>query len=173
MKKLFVLLLVVALPVAVFADLQVGAVGMYNGGIDKIRAKTVGVDDFTFGAEARLKLGIFQAAVTGLYYPMDAAVMRPPAIVAVTDVGLAFDVLFLRLGAGIGPNFAIPIGEDGAGEPAKLGANIKLTTDFRLGNLSLGLVGFYYLESFRDLANVKDIFSDLPWLGITAMFKIF
>lgn len=171
MKKLFVLLLVVALPVVAFADFQLGAVGMYNGGIDQLKAKTVGVDDFTFGAEARLKLGIFQGAVTGLYYPMNEDAMRPPAIVAVTDVGLAFDLLFLRLGAGIGPNFAIPIGEDN--DVAKLGANIKLTTDFRLGNLSLGLVGFYYLESFKDLANVKEIFSDLPWLGITAMFKIF
>jgi hypothetical protein len=173
MKKLFVLLLVaVALPVAVFADLQLGVVGMYNGGIDQIKAKTVGVNDFTFGAEARLKLGIFQGAVTGLYYP-EVDMVRPAAIVAATDVGLAFDVLFLRLGAGIGPNFAIPVGDSGAGDPAKFGANIKLTTDFRLGNLSLGLVGFYYLESFKDLKNVKEIFSDLPWLGITAMFKLF
>lgn len=172
MKKLFVLLLVVAIPVAVFADMQLGVVGMYNGGIDALQAKTVGVDDFTFGAEARLKLGIFQGSVTGLYYP-EVALVRPAAIVAATDVGLAFDILFLRLGAGIGPNFAIPVGDSGAGEPAKFGANIKLTTDFRLGSLSLGLVGFYYLESFADLKNVGEIFTDLPWLGITAMFKLF
>lgn len=171
MKRIVILLLVVVLPAMAFAELQLGGVGMYKGTIDDIRNRTVGLDDFTFGGEARLKLGIFEGAVTGLYYGENVALSRPAAIVAATDVGLAFDVLFLRLGAGLGPNFAIPLG--GAGDPARLGANLKLHTDFRLGNLSIGLVGFYVLESFADLGHIGQIFSELPWLGVTAMFKIF
>ncbi len=171
MKRIVILLLVIVLPAMAFAELQLGAVGMYKGTIDDIRNRTVGFDDFTFGGEARLKLGIFEGAVTGLYYGENTALAQPAKIVAATDVGLAFDILFLRLGAGLGPNFAFPLG--GAGDPAKVGANLKLHTDFRLGNLSLGLVGFYYLESFADLAHIGAIFQELPWLGITAMFKIF
>jgi hypothetical protein len=171
MKKLVVLLLVLVLPAFAFADFQIGGVGMYKGTIEQLKAKDVGIEDFTFGGEARIKLGIFQGGLTALYYPED--LMRPAAIVALTDVGLAFDILFLRLGAGIGPNFAIPIGDSGAGDPLKLGLNMKLSTDFRLGSLSLGLVGFYYLESLKDLANIGEVFKEMPWLGITAMFKLF
>jgi hypothetical protein len=170
-KKLVVLLLVVLLPAFAFADFQVGGVGMYKGTIAQLKAKDVGIEDFTFGGEARIKLGIFQGGLTALYYPEDLT--RPAAIVALTDVGLAFDILFLRLGAGIGPNFAIPVGDSGAGDPWKLGLNMKLSTDFRLGNLSLGLVGFYYFDSFSDLKNIGDKFKALPWLGVTAMFKLF
>jgi hypothetical protein len=171
MKRILVLLLVVVLPALAFADFQVGAVGMYKGTIEQIKAKDVGFDDFTFGAEARLKLGIFQAAVTGLYYPADADLSRPKSIVAATDVGLAFDLAFLRLGAGLGPNFLVPIGA--TSETARAGINLKGNVDVKIGNLSVGLVGFYYLDSFKDLANVGEVFKKLPWLGLTAMFKIF
>jgi hypothetical protein len=171
MKKLVVLLLVVLLPAFAFADFQIGGVGMYKGTIEQLKAKDVGVEDFTFGGEARIKLGIFQGGLTALYYPEDLT--RSAAIVALTDVGLSFDLLFLRLGAGIGPNFAIPVGDSGAGDPLKLGLNMKLSTDFMLGKLSLGLVGFYYLESLKDLKNIGDVFKEMPWLGVTAMFKIF
>jgi hypothetical protein len=173
MKKLLVLLLVVVLPAFAFADFQIGGVGMYKGTIEQLKAKDVGVEDFTFGGEARIKLGIFQGGLTALYYPENVSTATPPAIVALTDLGLAFDILFLRLGAGIGPNFAIPIGASGAGDPVKMGLNLKLSTDLRLGNLSLGLVGFYYLESFKDLKNIGEVFKEMPWLGVTAMFKLF
>ncbi|MCX7038316.1 MAG: hypothetical protein NT005_04190 [Spirochaetes bacterium] len=50
---------------------------------------------------------------------------------------------------------------------------MKLSTDVNIGNLSLGLVGFYYLDSIKELKNVGSIFKEMPWLGVTAMFKLF
>jgi len=48
-----------------------------------------------------------------------------------------------------------------------------MSTDVNIGNLSLGLVGFYYLDSIKDLSKIGSIFKEMPWLGVTAMFKIF
>jgi len=85
MKKLLVLLLVVVLPAFAFADFQIGAVGMYKGTMAQLKAKDVGLEDFTFGAEARLKLSLFQAGVSALYYP-EVPLAKPPAIVASASV---------------------------------------------------------------------------------------
>lgn len=173
MKKLLVLLLVIVLPVFAFADFQVGAVGMYKGTIAQLKAKDVGVEDFTFGAEARFKLSLFQAGVSALYYPENVAMLKPPAIVALTDVGLSLDVLFLRFGLGLGPNLVIALKDTGAEKPFPVGLNMKLSTDVKIGNVSIGLVGFYYLDSIKDLKNIGEVFKEMPWLGVTAMFKIF
>jgi hypothetical protein len=172
MKKLLVLLLMVVLPAFAFAEFQIGGVGMYRGTMAQLKAKDVGIEDFTFGAEARLKLSLFQAGVSALYYP-EVPLAKPPAIVALTDVGLSLDVLFLRFGLGLGPNLVIALKDTGAAKPFPVGLNMKLSTDVKIGNLSLGLVGFYYLDSIKDLKNVGSVFKEMPWLGVTAMFKIF
>jgi hypothetical protein len=172
MKKLLVLLLVVVLPAFAFADFQIGAVGMYKGTMAQLKAKDVGLEDFTFGAEARLKLSLFQAGVSALYYP-EVPLAKPPAIVALTDIGLSLDLLFLRFGLGLGPNLVIALNDTGAEKPFPVGLNLKMSTDVNIGNLSLGLVGFYYLDSIKDLSKIGSIFKEMPWLGVTAMFKIF
>jgi len=174
MKRLLIFLLVLALPVFAFAnDFQLGGIGMYTGTIDQLKAKDVQLDDFTFGAEARLKLSLFQAGASLLYYPASPVALLPPYLVALTDVGVSVDLSLLRLGIGLGPNFSIALGPEGAGDPANLGLNMKLSADVNIGNLSVGLVGFYYFESFNDLKNIGDKFSQLPWLGLTAMVKVF
>lgn len=173
MKKLVVLLLVVVLPAIAFADFQIGGVGMYKGTMAQLKAKDVGVEDFTFGAEARLKLSLFQAGVSALYYPENISLMKPPSIVALTDVGISLDVLFLRFGLGLGPNLVIALKDTGAEKPFPVGLNLKGAIDVKIGNLSVGLVGFYYLDSIKDLKNVGQVFKEMPWLGVTAMFKIF
>ncbi|MBE3064408.1 MAG: hypothetical protein IMZ69_05250 [Spirochaetes bacterium] len=173
MRKILVLLLVVVLPALAFADFQIGGVAMYRGTMAQLKAKDVGVEDFTFGAEARLKLSLFQAGVSALYYPENVALLRPPSVVALTDLGLALDILFLRFGVGLGPNFVIPVGESGEGKTVNVGLNMKLSTDVKIGNLSVGLVGFYYLDSIRELKRIGQVFKEMPWLGVTVMFKIF
>jgi len=174
MKKLLVLFLVLALPIFAFAsDFQLGAVGMYTGTIEQLKAKDVQLDDFTFGAEARLKLSFFQVGTSLLYYPANVDMLLPPYLVALTDVGLSVDLSLLRLGVGLGPNFSIALGPEGAGQPASFGLNMKLVADVNVGNISVGLVGFYYFESFNDLKNVGDKFKSLPWFGITALVKVF
>jgi hypothetical protein len=174
MKRLLVLFLVLALPIFAFAnDFQLGAIGMYTGTMEQLQAKDVQFDDFTFGAEARLKFSLFQAGASLLYYPASPVALLPPYLVALTDVGISVDLSLLRMGIGLGPNFSIALGPEGAGEPANLGLNLKLSADVNVGNLSVGLVGFYYFESFSDLKNIGDKFKELPWLGLTALVKIF
>ena len=46
---------------------------MYKGLLEDITSGTadIGLDDFTFGAEARLNFGLIQGAAAVLYYPGD------------------------------------------------------------------------------------------------------
>jgi len=53
-----------------------------------------------------------------------------------TDVGLALDLLFLRLSLGAGPNFTY---EFGGADPFMPGFNAKANVDIKLGKLSVGL----------------------------------
>jgi hypothetical protein len=168
MKKLLIVLIVALLPAMAFADLQLGAVGMYKGDVTAVGTHPVSINDFTFGGEARLKLGILQGGLTALYYPTSAYTQ----IVAVTDIGVSLDVLMLRFGAGIGPNFAFTVAGT-TSQPANVGLNLKLSGDVNLGGLSVGLVGFYYLDSFSNLSKIGDVFGKLPWLGVSAMIKLF
>ena len=170
MKKLLIVLIVAMLPSLAFADLQLGAVGMYKGDVTAADVHSVSINDFTFGGEARLKFGILQGGLTALYYPTSEYAQ----IVALTDIGLSLDVLMFRFGAGIGPNFAFTVaGTSPTSQPVNVGLNLKLSGDVNLGGLSLGLVGFYYLDSLSSLSHIGDMFKRLPWLGVTAMIKLF
>jgi hypothetical protein len=87
-----------------------------------------------------------------------------------TDIGLTLNLAIVRLGAGIGPNFYIPLEGSASGVP--VGLNVKGAVDVQLGNISLGLVGYYYLASLSDLS--LGLFETAqPWLGLTLLFKVF
>ena len=168
MKKILIVLLIALLPAMAFAEFQIGGVGMYKGDVTTIQTTGVGLTDFTFGAEARLKFGLFQGGASLLYYPG----VSYNSIKALTDIGLSLDVAILRLGVGLGPNLAVNLGS-GAAAPVNVGVNLKLSADVNLGSLSIGLVGFYVLNDFSDFSNLGSVFSRLPWLGVTAMVKLF
>jgi hypothetical protein len=161
-KVLFFLFLSAFIPAVAFAQLQVGGVAMYKG--DPTNVTSITASSFTFGGEARLRLGIFQGAVSALYIPYGSY----SAIAALTDVGVSFDAAVFSFGAGIGPNFAINIG-DLAPNPVSFGMNLKVTADVNIGFFSIGLAGFYYVSDFTTILSV---FQRLPWLGITALVKI-
>jgi hypothetical protein len=161
-KTLLVLLLASIIPAAVFADFQLGGIAMYKG--DPSTATGVSASDFTFGGEGRLKLGIFQGGVSALYVPSPSY----SSFAVLTDLGASLDVLFLRFGAGLGPNFSFNFG-NGAPSPASVGMNVKVSADVNLGNLALGLVGFWYADSFSNLGST---FSRMPWLGVTLLVKL-
>jgi hypothetical protein len=167
MKKLIIVLMIALLPTLAFAlDFQVGGTAMYKGMLEDIQSgvTNIGFDDFTFGAEARLSLGLLQGAAAVLYYPGDY-----PAIVALTDIGVTVNLAIVRLGAGIGPNFYIPL--EGTA-PLPVGLNLKGAVDLQLGNISLGLVGYYYVASLSEL-NADLFHTAQPWLGLTVLFKVF
>jgi hypothetical protein len=169
MKKIIAVLLIAILPAMAFADFQIGGAAMYKGLLSDFQGTSpgIGLEDFTFGGEARLKLSIFQAGLTGLYYPgVDYA-----SIKALADVGLAVDILFLRIGAGIGANFSIPVSGT-APDLSPVGFNVKGSVEILLGKLSIGVVGFYVLDSLDQIS--LGLFQTAePWLGVTLMYKLF
>jgi hypothetical protein len=171
MKKLIVVLMIALLPTLAFAlDFQVGGTAMYKGLLEDITKgpSSLSFDDFTFGAEARLSLGLLQGAAAVLYYPGDSG---SSTLVALTDIGVTVNLAIVRLGAGIGPNFYIPL-DGGTVDGVPVGLNLKGAVDVQLGGISLGLVGYYYLASLDDLN--ADLFETAqPWLGLTVLFKLF
>jgi hypothetical protein len=170
MKKLIVVLMIALLPTLAFAlDFQVGGTAMYKGLLSDIQdgPSSVTLDDFTFGAEARLSLGLLQGAAAVLYYPDEFN----PSLVALTDIGVTLNLAIVRLGAGIGPNFFIPL-SDSSVKGVPVGLNLKGAVDLQLGGISVGLVGYYYLASLSDLN--ADLFTNAqPWLGLSVLFKVF
>ena len=97
-----------------------------------VNVADLNVNRFTFGGDARLKLGLFQAEML-LLYSMGADVR---SIDATLDAGIGFDLLFLRLSAGVGPNFIYFLG---GGGPWRNGLNAKVNADIKLGRISLGV----------------------------------
>ncbi len=174
-KAIMAAFIILALsPALAFADFQIGALGMYKGDPATLGSTGLGLQDFTFGADARLNLWIVQGSAAVLYYPADvtAAAPIPASLMALTDIGLCLDVLFIRIGAGIGPNFAIAL-ENGPSDALPVGVNMKLTGEIMLGSFSIGVVGYYYVNSFSDFA-ASDFFSRArPFIGVSALFKLF
>jgi len=160
---LAVVLVAALVPAAAFAQFQLGATAMYKG--SPTAAKTLAASDFTFGAEARLKFGFLQLGGVALFVRYDTY----SSIAVLTDFGLSLDVLLFRFGAATGPTFALNLGNS-TPTAADLGWNLKFCTDVNLGSLSLGLVGYYYVDRF---SNLSGTFSKLPWLGVTVLWMLF
>jgi hypothetical protein len=169
MKKLVIVLIIALLPALAFAvDFQIGATAMYKGLLSDIVDGPDGITfgDFTYGGELRLGFGLLQGSAAILYYPDPVA----SSLVALTDIGLTVNLVIVRIGAGIGPNFYVPLGGSISGVP--VGLNLKGMVDLQLGKLSLGVVGYYYLASLSDLN--KDLFTTAqPWVGLTLLYKLF
>lgn len=165
MKKLVLVLLMALVASIAFADFRLGAIGMYNGDFSDM--KSTQISDFTFGAEAKLNLSIFQLSTDLLVYPQADGNF---SFLGLADAGVAFKLAIFRLGLGLGPNFVFSLTDSAS---AMVGLNLRPSFDVEIGNLSIGIVGLYYLESFKDFANLGEIFSELPWLGLTATVKLF
>ncbi|OHD72810.1 MAG: hypothetical protein A2177_09085 [Spirochaetes bacterium RBG_13_68_11] len=134
MRKFILILAVLAiLPVAVFAEFGVGAAAFYKspvliGQLEDL--PELNVNQFSFGADARFKLGWFQAEGLVLYSAGDVDSLN-----AYLDAGVALDVAILRLSLGVGPNFTYNFGES---SPFQVGLNAKVGADVMLGPVSIG-----------------------------------
>ncbi|OHD67998.1 MAG: hypothetical protein A2177_07800 [Spirochaetes bacterium RBG_13_68_11] len=170
MKKLIVVLIIALLPTLAFAlDFQIGGTAMYKGMLSDIVDGPNGItlQDFTYGAEARLTFGLLQGAAAFLYYPSEPY----DSLKLLADIGVTLNLAIVRLGVGIGPNFQIPL-DGGSVDGLPLGLNLKGAVDLQLGKLSLGVVGYYYLDSFDDLN--ADLFNNAqPWVGLTLLYQLF
>jgi len=136
MKKTIILVLVLGLiPLALFADFGIGGAAFYNSPVligEDVPASTegLGLEDFTFGANARFKLSLFQLDALALLTLGDAANVK-----GFLDAELCLDLLILRLSAGAGPkiDYYFDSGD------VETGFNAKANADIKLGKLSFGL----------------------------------
>ncbi|MCX7030215.1 MAG: hypothetical protein NTU62_08855 [Spirochaetes bacterium] len=162
MRKLVLILAVLAIvPVAVFADLGVGAAAFYKSPVllgQPIDLGSLNVDQFSFGGDVRFKLGWFQAEGLLLYSAGDVNSLN-----AYLDAGLALDVAILRLSLGAGPNFTYNFGES---SPMQAGLNAKVGADVMLGPVSIGAS---YLMALN-LENGIHIGTSSGLLGIQILF---
>ncbi|TFH03689.1 MAG: hypothetical protein E4H09_04810 [Spirochaetales bacterium] len=172
MRRLLVLIAVLLLPAAAFAQLQIGGTGLYNypimtpGATDEID-----ISNFTFGADARLKILFFQVSALGLVTPGSDTLGTPTSIDLVIDGGISFDLLLFRVGLGVGPNLRIDLGE--GTDPVGYGLNVKATADVMLGGLSVGLT---YLNKFElDFSQAEELLDQdysTGLLGVSLLFSL-
>ena len=135
MKKLVLILLVLAiLPAVTFAQFGIGGAVLYKSPVllgQKVDTSNHNVDQFSFGVDARLKLTFFQAEGLVLY---SAGTVN--SLSAYLDAGVVLDLKVVSVSLGVGPNFNNNFGAD---KPMQAGYNAKLSTDLKLGPVSVGL----------------------------------
>lgn len=174
MKRVLIVCAVLLLPVAAFAQVQVGATALYNfpyftdGAPDELDPS-----DFTFGVDARMKVFVFQVSGLGLFTPGTTDELGDPvsgSIDLFLDGGVAFDVLLFRFGLGLGPSLRVNL-EQGS-EATGLGLNVKGTADVMLGRLSLGLTYLNQFEfDFSDAAQLLDEDYTKGRLGVSVLLS--
>lgn len=134
MKKLLLVLAILAIvSTATFADLGIGAAAFYKSPIllgQPVDLGNLNVNQFSFGADMRFKLGWFQAEGLLLYAMGDVDSLN-----VYLDAGVALDVAMVRLSLGAGPNFTYNFDEPTA---VQVGLNAKVGADLMLGPISIG-----------------------------------
>ena len=135
MRKLALMFFIlVALPVAIFAEWGVGGAALYKSPVlcgQSLDLANHNVDQFSFGGDLRFKLGLFQAEGLLLY---SAGAVN--SLTMYLDAGVALDVALMRLSLGAGPNFN---NNFNASRPIQAGCNAKIGADIMLGKVSVGL----------------------------------
>jgi hypothetical protein len=175
MKRLLVVCAVLLLPAAAFAQVQVGATALYNFPyFDEAGPTELDASDFTFGADARIRFFVFQGSALALFtpgYTDDLDNQVAGNIDLIVDVGLSFDVLMFRIGAGIGPSLRMNLepGTDARG----IGLNAKATAEVMLGDFAVGLS---YLNQFEfdasDASQLLDQDYTQGLFGLSLLFTL-
>jgi hypothetical protein len=134
MKKLVLIFAILAIvSTATFADFGIGAAAFYKSPIllgQPVDLGNLNVNQFSFGADMRFKLGWFQAEGLLLYAMGDVDSLN-----VYLDAGVALDVAMVRLSFGAGPNFTYNFDEPTA---VQVGLNAKVGADLMLGPISIG-----------------------------------
>ena len=182
MKKAILILMILIIPTALFADVRIGPTAYYNFPLlqdDQFHPpelQGLDISDFTFGADFRVKLWIFNLQATALFTPgvSEGTVSLPASTDIFLDGGLAFDLAILRLGVGVGPNFSFFFGDaDTVSNPTAMGMNLKATADVLLGPVSLGLSYLTQLDfDVKDPATFLSADKTQGLFGIAFMFKL-
>lgn len=177
MKKIMLIVALIVLPLAAFADFQIGGAAYLNipltpgqNAIEEASGFEFG--DLLFGADVRFNLSIFQAQATVFYSGAEDTEPPTPASLGVyTDLGIVIDLVLVRLGLGVGPNVSFIL-ED-VTNPTQIGANVKASAEIVLGNLSIGLNFVTLIENLA-VDDVAAAFKEpTGYFGISVLYKLF
>jgi hypothetical protein len=176
MKRVLILALgLFCLSLPAFAQLQIGGTAYYMAPLDKTdQAKKLSIHDFLFGGEARLLLGPLEGSATGVFEPAvtDGGINYPPAIFAMFNGGLGFDLLpILRLGGEVGVNLIQPLGGSGEEKALNAGANVKLLATAHVFGLNIGANASFFYPSFAAITAVTAVKPKLLF-GFSALLEL-
>lgn len=175
MKNLWLCsVLLLVFPVLVFADFQFGPVMQYKVPISaesQVPGKdTVSINDFSFGADARLNMSFLQLTTYALYNPGDSSHNMPGSAKLYLDGGICVDIAIVRLGVGLGPNFIVNFHPSSI--TSQVNGNIRFAADLMLGDVALSAV--YLVEANLTKAGIHEAFRDIHGqLGLSLLFKLF
>jgi hypothetical protein len=148
MKKLMLIVMLLALPLGLFAQFYIGGSALYKEDPEYLQDP-----DDTF---------IIEGSALALY-EMDGA------FDVFLNVGVAFDVALFTIGAGIGPNFIIQADPD-APEPTSFGFNGKIHADLNLGDIKVSAYWLFLVESL----SYEEFEENLTFgnIGVSVLFKL-
>ncbi|MCF7941323.1 MAG: hypothetical protein K9M84_06910 [Spirochaetia bacterium] len=193
-KKFLVVLmaLLLIMPATMFAaDLigfRIGPTAMLNGTLNPdvedwgLDLENLSVEDFTFGADARLNFSLIEVNALALVTP-EGEDMASGTIDLYANAGVSISLLnLLRFGVSAGPMFEIAYGEAAdvsETDPMEANLNLRMTADLLLGDFSIGATGI--ITSSSSINDVIDGTAEFGGLfespdikaGVSALFAIF
>ncbi|TVQ28084.1 MAG: hypothetical protein EA383_01315 [Spirochaetaceae bacterium] len=149
-KMLLVLTVLVLLPAMAFAQFSVGPAAFVKSPVllgQDVNIDDVNVNQFSFGANLRYRMGWFQAESLLLYSAGEV-----DSLDLYLDAGAALDITIFTVSLGAGPNFT----NNFEGSPARqAGLNTRLGADVQLGPVSVGTSYIMALDITDRGFNVK------------------
>ena len=169
MKRIVFLTALVLLPIAGFAQFQVGLAGFYNpllsgadlqGGFD--------LSDISVAAEFRATRQALQTGFLAGFTPGSPEIAQG-TIDVIADLGIVLDLTILKIGIGAGPDIRWDLSQ--SGQAFGHGANLKLTVDFAVGAMGLGVTALARTEfDFSGAESPLDRTSG--WVGISVLLNL-
>ncbi len=159
MKRIMLLMVVLVfliIPVFAFSDVAIGGAFFKNG--SDLGSGSL-FENVIFGANGRLKFGTLQLDALGLYNSSS-----PSSVDLIMNAEGNFNLLFVNLSGGVGPNFNIPTSGSNV---FTYGVNVKVNIDFRiLKKLSLGVSYVYLID---DIAQKNGASTSRSLIGATVL----
>ena len=159
MKRVTLVLLLFVVPLGLFAGFEFGPTATLrapfaiNDSLDQFTG--IGIEDFTFGADVEVKLGILQIGAMADYRPGGSRIGQymPASLTTLVTGGLILDLSIVRFGIGVGQTLIIDLAQPGAtavpGGNLGLGLSVKANFDLALGPIVLRLNGITSLDVVR------------------------
>lgn len=173
MKKILIVLSILFVSTALHAQfLQFGPVAMLTAPLSKPEGvesyDSLGIEDFRFGADVRVNLGLLQAGVLGLFEAPGAnGLLEPGQVILVPTIGVNASLLIFDVGIGIGPGLEFNFGDDSIERAADFGIHLKGTADVNLGKFSIGVIlgtSYSITPDLPDFGDKMDIYGGLAFL---------